>query len=380
MVTPQDNLSSRDADLLRAVADHAGPDGWARPRARAVLFEAAKLSRQAWQRGSRSLVNRGLLVADPVEREGFSEQPTAYQVTTKGADALSLRGSVTAARATSGPRPSHETEPRTEPPLRESPSLGSKKTSEESLASSSGGAASHHRATATEPRATTRPSHDDAARWPHGYLTVPLSADPEENAALMAALADFYWSRKTMKFPFSPAPAGASQASVESIQRVEPPKPAPTRPPVDETACRVGWTRIEEAWQYELQIPKGHLVGAQNVWIGLHAVPGEAPTGDEVLAALRIMAPQWKAKAKEEGSWQFVPLLKTWLRDRAWKLAAPPAPVPGDSAAPLLGPVEKGAIDELKKKGTSAKSRGDYALANDYQTQIDRIRKTGRVA
>jgi len=93
------------------------------------------------------------------------------------------------------------------------------------------------------------------------------------------------------------------------------------------------------------------------------------------------MVPQWRAKAAEEKSWKFVPLLKTWLKDRGWTYAAPPAPVPGEAAPEvILSPEAKAAIEERRTKGNKAASKGDYALAKDYREQIDRIRKTGRVA
>jgi hypothetical protein len=216
---------------------------------------------------------------------------------------------------------------------------------------------------------------DDATR-----LVLDLWLTREEQAEFHALLSDFFRRRRSAKLPQS-APV-APTTSVEGAQPVEPaPKPETTRPPRNDSAIRAGWTQIEETCQYTLQLPKGHLMGAQGAWIALHAVPGEAPTGDQVVEGLRVMGPQWKAKAQESGSWQFVPLLKNWLKNRGWEFAAPPAPVPGDTAPrPILGPEAKEAIAVARTKGNAAVAKGDFGMAKTYREQIKRIEQTGRVA
>lgn len=400
-------ISTRDATVLRVVGDLAGPDGWAKPRARGQLLDASGLSRTSWQRAVAALVDGGLLESSmPEGCATFRSTPNHYRLTPEGVAALAAAGprepsprpapvTRAATRVTVGRGPGHESGP----PLRETLTPGESKTKSLTLSSSSGGPGRDPGHGGPRPAGHGDLGHD-AGLW----LSMP--EDSEARADLLQVLADFYRRCRAAKLPQSaPAPTPEPVAKPEPAPAAPATTPPPVAQPAPAHAALNPWRggppfehappaaleakrhaalgRIREAWQHELGLPTKHLVGAEREWAHLHAGPGPGPELDAVLAGLRRESPAWHSRAVEQKAkgqgdpWRFVPRLGTWLGGRGWEAQPDPAP---RATTPAELPTEvREEIRRLVTKAEAAERRGDADLGKTYRDQIKRIRETGRV-
>ena len=359
-------LSPRASAVLASLQRHADESGRVVARCRAQLAEEAGLPLGTWRR-----IVRGLVAAGHVAAVECARWELGLRVVT--------RSTVDREPGPNGPGVDRENGPGG-PPISFSLSSSAAATKKEKE-----NAAKAVHVDRSGPGAAVQMDRVsgpgvDRVGVDRGHLLVPLPADPQHAARLLAAVSAALASAHECSIGLNiraEAPTPHAEPVAASVEA-----PATVRPP---DGSHAAWARLREAWLNECGLPSSKCSALDNrAWLDLCSRP-DAPRIEPLLAVLRREAPKWHeraGKAKNAGEldpWASVPSVRTWLQKRPWELAPDPSPRAAGERPPVPAAVLEH-VEELRRKAATASNRGDHALAQDYRRQVDRALTTGAVA